>query len=305
MVNAAAAVFDEVVMPLYAVGEDDMPALVSAYGMRVAEGRMPLPRSNEVVLSSAMALNRGVGVGDRVGQPVYESDGMPTEMVVVGILEPDGSRASLDRASRAFSYAPQWIGFAPYEYVEGHERYATLPTHYLVAPVAGREVELEAWLEENIASSQVAVETFGATYRLARDVERDLFLFFVVAEAIVAAAAAGALATLQYILFTERREEFGTLYAVGRGRTWLLWRVLRESASVVGVAWLVGAALCAAGMLYVQTSIYAPRGMSVNLCNPWPWLFTLPIPVAIVAASAGTIAWMLSRLDPVAVIERR
>ena len=73
----------------------------------------------------------------------------------------------------------------------------------------------------------------------------------------------------------------------------------------MGAAWLVGAVLCAAGMLYVQTSIYAPRGMSVNLYNPWPWLFTLPIPVAVVAASAGTIAWMLSRLDPVAVVERR
>jgi ABC-type antimicrobial peptide transport system permease subunit len=305
MVNAAAAVYGEIGMPVYAVREDDMWALVSVYGMRLAEGRLPGPRSNEIVLSGAVALNRGVGVGDSVGQPVYESDGMPTEMVVVGILEPDGSRVSSGRASGAFSYAPQWIGFAPYEYVEGHERYADLPTHYLVAPLAGRAIELEAWLEENIESSQVAVETFGATYRFARDVERDLFLFFAIAEVIVAVAAAVALAVLQYILFAQRREEFGTLHAVGHSRTWLVWRVLRESASVVGAAWLVGAVLCAAGMLYVQSSIYAPRGMSVNLYNPWPWLFTLPIPAAIVAASAGTIAWMLSRLDPVAVIETR
>jgi hypothetical protein len=43
----------------------------------------------------------------------------------------------------------------------------------------------------------------------------------------------------------------------------------------------------------------------VNLYNLTPWLFTLPIPLAVVVASAGTISWMLSRLDPVAVIERR
>jgi hypothetical protein len=45
--------------------------------------------------------------------------------------------------------------------------------------------------------------------------------------------------------------------------------------------------------------------MSLDLANVTPWLFTLPIPVAVVAASAGTIAWALKRLDPVAVIERR
>lgn len=32
---------------------------------------------------------------------------------------------------------------------------------------------------------------------------------------------------------------------------------------------------------------------------------SLPIPLAIVVASAGTIAWMLSRLAPVTVIERK
>jgi ABC-type lipoprotein release transport system permease subunit len=305
MVNAAAAVFGEVGMPIYAVREDDLQTLVGVYGMRLVEGRLPSPRSNEIVLSSAMALNRGVGIGDSIGQPVNELDGMPTEMVVVGILAFDDARASSDRASGAFSYAPQWIGFAPYEYVEAHERYAALPIHYLVAPVAGLEAEVEAWLEESIASSQVAVETFGATYRFARGVERDLFLFFAIAEVIIAIAAAEALAVLQYILFAQRREEFGTLHAVGHSRAWLVWRVLRESASVVGAAWLVGAVLCAVGMLYVQIRVYAPKGMNVNLLNPWPWLFTLPIPVAIIAASAGTVAWMLSRLDPVAVIERR
>jgi hypothetical protein len=34
-------------------------------------------------------------------------------------------------------------------------------------------------------------------------------------------------------------------------------------------------------------------------------MFTLPIPIAVVAASVATIAWMLSKLDPVAIVERR
>jgi len=41
------------------------------------------------------------------------------------------------------------------------------------------------------------------------------------------------------------------------------------------------------------------------LINPTPWLFTLPIPLVVVAASTSTIARMLSKLDPVSIIERR
>jgi hypothetical protein len=34
-------------------------------------------------------------------------------------------------------------------------------------------------------------------------------------------------------------------------------------------------------------------------------LFTLPVPVAVLIATSGTIAWTLSKLDPVGIIERR
>jgi hypothetical protein len=82
-------------------------------------------------------------------------------------------------------------------------------------------------------------------------------------------------------------------------------RTLRESASVVSVAWLIGAALCMLSVLYAQANVYAPLGLSIDFFNSTPWLFTLPIPMAVVVASTGTIAWMLSRLDPVSIIERR
>jgi putative ABC transport system permease protein len=301
----ASAGWGEIGVSMYAMREDDMRMLMDVYGMHVGDGRLPHSRSNEIVLSQAVALNRGLRVGDKVGQPVYERDGIPTEMVVVGILEPDRSQSRSEQAKRPFSYAPQWLGFASYEYMEGHERYAAVPTHFLAVPVAGREAELEAWLEEKVDSPQVEVKTFNTSYQFARDAERNFFLFYAVAETIVAAAAAVALAVLNYIYFAQRREEFGTLHAVGYSRAWLVLRALRESVSVVSVAWVIGAALCAAGLLYVQANIYAPKGISINLYNPWPWLFTLPIPLAVVAASVGTLVWILSRLDPISIIERR
>ena len=95
---------------------------------------------------------------------------------------------------------------------------------------------------------------------------------------------------LQAIFFAQRRDEFGILHAVGYSRRRLVLRALRESVSVVSIAWVVGVAICAAAFLYAHLNFYVPRGLRLNLYNPWPWLFTMPIPLAIAAASTGTIA---------------
>jgi hypothetical protein len=51
--------------------------------------------------------------------------------------------------------------------------------------------------------------------------------------------------------------------------------------------------------------VFVPRGLQIDLLNPLPWLFTLPIPVAVFLASGATVARMLGRLDPVSIVERR
>jgi hypothetical protein len=80
---------------------------------------------------------------------------------------------------------------------------------------------------------------------------------------------------------------------------------MRESLLTTGVAWLVGLLGCGVILLCLQQAVYAPVGLGLDFFNPTPWFFTLPVPVAVLAVSAGAVAWTLSRLDPVAIIERR
>jgi ABC-type lipoprotein release transport system permease subunit len=274
----------------YGVSESDLPALMDLYGVYLNEGRLPRPRSNEIVLSEAVAMNRGLHMGDTVGRPVYELDyTIPTEMAVVGILGP----------------GDVWMGFASYEYLESHELYSSRPVHLLVVPAEGRKAELDNWLGKDVASTQTNVRTYGTQYGELQEATRGILLLFAALESIIAVVAAIALAILNYIFFAQRREEFGVLHAVGHSRLWLVLRTVRETVSVVGLAWLMGAAVCMTGLILAQVNIYAPRGMSLDFSNPAPWLFTLPIPLAVIAASTGVVAWTLSRLDAVSIIERR
>jgi hypothetical protein len=291
-------------MPVYAVREQDLPILLDVYGLRLGQGELVEPRSGHVVLTSALARNRNLDVGSMIGHPVNERDGMPTELTVAGLLEPTDP-ALVERAGYDVPPMPRWVGFASYEYVDSHERYTGTPAHLLVVPVEGRDSEMETWLRETIASPRVEIETLSTSYRRWQGLVQISQTITDIGIIILTVAAGLALAILNYIFVTQRRDEFGALHAVGHSRAALTVRALRENVSITAVAWLIGAAICIAGVLCFQTYIYTPVGTSVDLANPVPWLFTLPIPVAAVAASAGTIAWALARLDPVAIIERR
>jgi predicted lysophospholipase L1 biosynthesis ABC-type transport system permease subunit len=242
-------------------------------------------------------MNRRLHVGDKVGRPVFEGDyRIPTELEVVGIL-----RGSAHDARDH----DLWAGFASFEYLSSHELYSSQPVSLLLLPVAGRKAELDAWLKQSVASERTAVHTYDARLRQHRQNTQDMLRAFALVESAVAIIAAVALAVLSYTFYVQRREEFGTLHALGHRRLWLVLRTARETVSVVGVAWLIGAGVCIAGLVYMRASVFAPQGLTLDPLNPAPWLFTLPIPLVVVAVGAGLVAWMLSRLDPVSIIESR
>lgn len=285
----------EINADLFGVSETDMPVLVETFGVAVQEGRLPRPRSNEIALSAAVATNRGLQVGDRIGgeqDPAETSlvhDDIPVEMVIVGILVPDRP----------------WFGVASLEYLQSHELVSVRTPGLLVVPHEERQDELARWLEESVASNQTGVITYATAEREYRRLMASLALTFALLESMIGVVAAVAMVTLNTIFFNQRKEEFGVLNAIGRSRRWLIGRTLQETGSMAVLAWLIGAGLCGAGLLIMQTLLYTPRGLTLDFFNLGPWLFTTPLPLSIVLASAVTIAWMLRKLDPVLVIEGR
>jgi hypothetical protein len=283
---------------LYGLLEDDLPALMSLLDVRLIEGRLPAPRANEIVVSRMIATNRDLKIGDRVGRPIQvasEQDGpmaeddIPAEMVIVGLLDSDDL----------------WIGFTSLEYLQNHELTASRATRLLAVPQAGRKVEMDKWLVENVASTQTDVRVYDLRRQEYLQIMQILLVLFAGIESIIALVAAVAVAALNHIFFAQRIPEFGVLHAIGHSRLWLVVRTIKETASAVGVAWLIGALVCVFGMLAVDALIYTPIGLSLNMLNLTPWLFTLPVPLAVILVGAGTISRTLSRLDPIAIVEMK
>jgi ABC-type lipoprotein release transport system permease subunit len=278
----------------YGVNADDMVYLMELYGLQMAEGHLPRPNTNDIVIPWAVAENRDIQVGDVIGdaeRPIYPgAPKLPSELVVSGIFGPDED---------------SWLSFVSLEFVTAYQDHWEGALSLVIVPKVGQRATLDTWLENEIEGERRPVFTYGIQRAWWQEAANALLLTTSLMESVISVVAALALVGLNYVFITQRQAEFGVLNALGLNRMQLVWRVVRESLLTTGAAWLVGVLGCGAIVVYLQLAVYRPVGLGLDLFNPTPWLFTLPVPVAVLAVSAAAVAWALSRLDPVAVIERR
>jgi ABC-type lipoprotein release transport system permease subunit len=282
----------------YAVSAEDLAYLVELFGLELAEGRLPRAGSNELAVPWTFARNRNLRLGDAVGDagnPLYpDAPDLPSALTISGIFKP------------AVAYAEEnWLSFASLEFVEAQREEWTAPLSLIAVPRAGRKAALDAYLERELDGGNLRVLTYGNQTAEFRKQERELVMILGLLEGMIAAVAALTLAGLNYIFFLGRRTEFGVLRALGLGRRRLIGRGALEGLATAGAAWLAAVLVFAVLVAGIQAWVDTPAGIQLNFFNPTPWLFTLPVPAAVTAAAAAALAGMLSRLDPVAIIERR
>jgi len=277
------------------VSAEDMAYLVELHRLKLADGRLPRQGTNEIVIPWTVAKNRNIRVGDVIGDPAHPvypgAPSLPVEVVVSGIFSPADTLAD-----------DTWLSFMSLEFVN---QYRESDLSLIVIPRAGQKAALDAWLESRIAGESRIVLTYG-NQRAAYQKEMGAMLFtFSLMESVIALMAALALAGLNYLFLAQRQAELSVLQALGFPRRELAGRILREMFFTASAAWLAGMMGCILILLFLQQGIFTSMGLRLNFFNPTPWLFTLPIPIAVLAVGTVTVTWMLSRLDPIAIIERR
>ncbi len=278
----------------YGVSVEDMAYLMKLYGLELAEGHLPRPNTNDIVVPWTVAQNRDLQVGDVIGDrahPIYpDAPALPSALVVSGIFVPTEN---------------SWLSFSSLEFVNAYRDRWRNNLALIVTPKAGQKATLDSWLESQLAGERRTILTYRNQQAWWQNAATGLVYTVSLMESIIALVAALALTGLNYLFVIQRQAEFGVLNALGFSRRQLVWRILRESFFTTGIAWCAGLLGCAVILLYLQYGLYDPIGLNLNFFNPAPWLYTLPVPVAVLAVSAITIGRLLSRLDPVSIIERR
>jgi ABC-type antimicrobial peptide transport system permease subunit len=198
------------------------------------------------------------------------------------------------------------LGFISLDFLENYEPFP-IPdvSSLIVVPKAGQKGALDDWLENELAGVDASVLTYDREVSRVQEKAQQDMLAMALLQSVIAIVTAIALAVLNYIFISQRQAEFGVLHALGYGRLRLVRRVVWETAFTTGTAWVLSAIIGMTWMLYLRFAVFAPLGLTFNLFNITPWLYTLPIPVVVLVVTAGTTVRTLSKLDPVAIIERR
>ena len=175
--------------------------------------------------------------------------------MLVGILEGDPLTSSEPSVR---------VGFASYEYLEGHEWYAPRMVGALVVAREGRKAAVDGFLETTIASPRTEVRTYGKLYRLLAKDRQELFIGIGVVNCLVAIAAAVVVGVVNQIAIAQRVSELGLLHALGHLKKKLIRRLTLETAVVVGTGWLAGLALALLVLVWMKADLYYDKGMDLD-----------------------------------------
>jgi ABC-type antimicrobial peptide transport system permease subunit len=282
-------VFGEVPFICFGLGDSDRNYVLKLSGDHLSAGRWPTPGKPEAVIAEGLVRNKKLKLGGIVAGPSDQGGiaGTPVPVRLVGILS-----------------GPTWIAFTDKKFVS-----IALPFQPRVALVTSGDptklAALSVRLDHLLDRTQVQVLSY---HNLVRDLRHSLaamYLIMTLVNAMVILVVALMSGMLSNIYFTQRITEFATLAAIGLRRAILLWHAVSETAIVTAIGWVIGMAVTWVLMALFKGSLFEPRGMLIDPHDRLALLYTIPIPFIITAFAVATVAYRLSRLDPVTIIERR
>ena len=78
-----------------------------------------------------------------------------------------------------------------------------------------------------------------------------------------------------------------------------------ESIWVIFIGWIAGI-LLTFGLLHIASAVLmAPRAFALDVWDRQAYLYTIPIPLAILVVAIATVILRFRKFDPVGVVERR
>jgi ABC-type lipoprotein release transport system permease subunit len=266
---------------------DDLAYVLKKIPNQGIEGRLPQPGKPEVVLSAPLAHNIGKKLGDVLMQPDDPKAFSPYPVKIVGILKSD-----------------YWAAYADYTYyVENH--FPPIDLLSVWAPTVDEQDKLSVWIYERMKGENARVyghfllekettEMFAILYKILNVV---IFILVVVITIMMG--------MLINIYQSQRVPEFGLLQALGFPKSKLLGRVMAETVMVVLGGWLLGVA-AAYGMLWtIRQILMAPNAFMLDTLDKSAYLYTVPVPIAILAVAAVSLLRSFQKFDPIGIVERR
>jgi putative ABC transport system permease protein len=269
----------------------DISEMMNRVQLTLTEGRLPAGDDFEIVLHERLMTNKGLKTGDSIGYDVNDSDYLPGNYKIVGVLSGDAIMAFANKSVIKESYREAgMILDKPGTRVLFPKENQLKQMNEKLGAITKKEADVRSYdilkkmLDENLASLNVML---------------TIVIFAVVT---IISISVGALI---YIVYMNRNEEFGILAAMGYRKSFISRLVLKELIALSVFCWVFGYLFSWGLLALINKALLEPKGQFLYFFTQEGFMNTLIIPVMVIICSTIPILRKLRKWDPIAVIERR
>lgn len=272
---------------LYGLKPEDARYVVKKLNLANLKGRLPIAGEPEAAITSPLARNLQLNLGDALLDPKDEKNFSPKTVRVVGIFD-----------------SSEWFSFSSYDYIAANH-FPPIDVLMFFAENQSQQRRLDAWTERSLKGKKALTYTYPSLERDTYETFRVLFKILNFVIALLVMVITIMMAMLINIYLSQRIIEFGLLQAIGFTRAQLIRRAFLEAVLVVVGGWLLGVAAVYVVLSGVKLLLMDPKAFSLDPLDPSAYIYTLSVPIVIVLASAFTVWHRFRMFDPISVIERR
>jgi len=264
-------------IPIMSLEERDTYYLMNKLKLTILEGRAP-QATDEIILHERLAKNKGLVIGDFIGNEVNDKEQIKGKNQVVGIFQGEAL-----------------IGF---RYLPDDTEIQTSAMIFLKENNEG----VTRYLEE------LAIQGYGAsTLKLSKmyfDQTKSLINTILISIAgLIAIVVTLTLANISYIHLYHRKKEFSIRYVLGHSLFGIKLRTFCEHLIII-ILGIIGGFILAIGLtLILNTLVFEPKGqhMIYIYLNGIP--FVLLTPLVVLLINSFVTNKLLNKLDPIAILE--
>lgn len=266
---------------------DDMKYWLRRQSVSTIDGRLPAPGKPEALISEPIARNLNLKIGSLLLQPKDNESYSPYPVKVVGIAK-----------------TGMWLMVTSYDYIKANH-FPDIDVFLAFAKTPVEQDKLDRWAEKRFKGERAQVFAYHQIEKQSDEMFSILYQILNVVIATLVLVITLMMGMLINIYQSQRLVEFGLLQALGYTKRQLVGRVLKETVSVVVFGWSFGVGIAFLLLRVVKAILMDPRAFALNTLDPTAFLYTVPIPVAIISVATLTVISRFRRFDPVSVVERR
>ncbi|GAB4143981.1 MAG: hypothetical protein OHK0017_02010 [Patescibacteria group bacterium] len=275
---------------IFYFNKEDQQKFMQEIQWEVTEGRLPEKGSEDVALTEKLLLNKDLQIGSEFGNQLTKGEYLPGKHKISGKMKEKGDLIGGIGSLESLVAKQQDLDFTYYIHPnEGAKEALQIELTNLEKEFPGIEVKTDK-SEKELNDSQ---------FELIRSLvwSLDILVMLVICMSV---------ALLNIIYFMQRSQEFGVLSALGYTRNYLLWRTFKESVVVILVSWVLGIAMTEAIYAILNNFLFNPNGIEgLTVLEPGTIVFSFPVPLTVTIFSLATILWHFTRMDAVAIVEKR